>query len=35
VAYVSEALKEARYAFSDQELKQYFTEPQVLEGLLR
>ena len=29
----SELLKEARYAFSDQELKQYFTEPRVLEGL--
>ncbi len=29
----SEMLKEARYAFSEQELKQYFTEPRVLEGL--
>ncbi len=34
-AYASEKLKEARYAFSDQEVKQYFTEPKVLEGLFR
>jgi oligopeptidase A len=27
LAYASEKLKEARYAFSDQEVKQYFTEP--------
>ena len=33
VAFVSEKLKEARYAFSDQEVKQYFTEPTVLQGL--
>jgi len=33
VAYVSEKLKEARYAFSDQEVKPYFTEPTVLKGL--
>ncbi|HET6788157.1 MAG TPA: M3 family metallopeptidase, partial [Aquabacterium sp.] len=33
VAFVSEKLKEARYAFSDQEVKQYFTEPTVLKGL--
>lgn len=33
VAFVSEKLKEARYAFSDQEVKQYFTEPTVLRGL--
>ena len=32
-AYASEKLKEARYAFSEQEVKQYFTEPKVLEGL--
>ncbi len=32
-AYASEKLKEARYAFSDQEVKQYFTEPTVLKGL--
>ena len=33
LAYASEKLKEQRYAFSDQEVKQYFTEPTVLEGL--
>lgn len=31
--FASERLKEKRYAFSDQEVKQYFTEPRVLEGL--
>jgi oligopeptidase A len=35
VAFASERLKEARYAFSDQEVKQYFTEAKVLEGLFR
>jgi oligopeptidase A len=35
IAFASERLKEARYAFSDEELKQYFTEPKVLEGLFR
>ena len=35
LAYVSEKLKEKRYAFSDQEVKQYFTEPKVLDGLFR
>jgi len=35
MAYAGEKLKEARYAFSDQEVKQYFTEPKVLEGLFR
>ncbi len=35
VTYASEKLKEKRYAFSDQEVKQYFTEPKVLEGLFR
>jgi oligopeptidase A len=35
LAFASEKLKEARYAFSDQEVKQYFTEPKVLEGLFR
>jgi oligopeptidase A len=35
IPYASEKLKEARYAFSDQEVKQYFTEPKVLEGLFR
>ncbi len=33
VAYVSEKLRQRRYAFSDQEVKQYFPEPVVLEGL--
>jgi oligopeptidase A len=33
IAFASERLKEARYAFSEQELKQYFTEPKVLAGL--
>ena len=31
--YVGEKLKEARYAFSEQEVKQYFTLPKVLAGL--
>ncbi|KNZ31643.1 MAG: oligopeptidase A [Methylibium sp. NZG] len=35
LAFVSERLKEQRYAFSDQEVKQYFTEPKVLDGLFR
>ncbi|HEU4622245.1 MAG TPA: M3 family metallopeptidase [Burkholderiaceae bacterium] len=35
VAYASEKLREARYAFSDQEVKQYFPEPKVLAGLFR
>lgn len=34
-AYVSEKLLQARYAFSEQEVKQYFTEPKVLAGLFR
>lgn len=33
IAYASERLREARYAYSEDEVKQYFTEPQVLEGL--
>jgi oligopeptidase A len=33
IAYASEKLKEKRYTFSDQEVKQYFTEPRVLQGL--
>ena len=33
VAYASECLKEQRYAFSDQEVKRYFTEGTVLAGL--
>ena len=32
-AYVSEKLLQKRYAFSEQEVKQYFTEPKVLGGL--
>ena len=32
-AFAAEKLKEARYAFSEQAVKQYFTEPKVLEGL--
>ena len=35
IPFASERLKESRYAFSDQEVKQYFTEPKVLEGLFR
>ncbi len=31
--FASTRLKEQRYAFSEQEVKQYFTEPKVLEGL--
>jgi len=33
VAYASERLRIARYAFSDQEVKQYFPEDQVLAGM--
>jgi oligopeptidase A len=32
-AFASECLREARYAYSDDEVKQYFTEPRVLSGL--
>ena len=35
IAFASEKLKEARYAFSDQEVKPYFTETKVLSGLFR
>ena len=35
VAYASEKLRVARYAFSDQEVKQYFPEQRVLEGMFR
>lgn len=31
--YIGEKLKEARYAFSEQEVKQYFPAPKVLAGL--
>ncbi|MFN9744893.1 MAG: M3 family metallopeptidase [Betaproteobacteria bacterium] len=34
-AYASEQLKQARYAFGSEELRQYFTEPKVLDGLFR
>ena len=33
--YISEKLKEARYAFSEQEVKNYFTLPKVLAGLFK
>jgi len=33
--YIGEKLKEARYSFSDQEVKQYFTAPKVLQGLFK
>ncbi|MCY7387563.1 MAG: M3 family metallopeptidase [Burkholderiales bacterium] len=35
VSYVSEKLREQRYAFSDNEVKQYFPEGKVLQGLFR
>ena len=34
-SYISEKLKEDRYAFSEQEVKQYFTAPKVLAGLFK
>ena len=33
--YIGEKLKEARYSFSEQEVKQYFTFPKVLDGLFK
>lgn len=33
VAYASEKLREQRYAFSEHEVKQYFQEPKVIQGL--
>ena len=33
MGYASEKLRQARYAFSEQEVKPYFTEPKVLGGL--
>ncbi|MCL4756890.1 MAG: M3 family metallopeptidase [Rhodocyclaceae bacterium] len=33
LAYASEKLQQARYAFSEQDVKEYFPEPRVLEGL--
>ena len=35
LGYASEKLRERRYAFSEQEVKAYFTEPRVLAGLFR
>lgn len=35
VAYVSEKLREEKYAFSDLEVKQYFPESKVLAGLFK
>jgi oligopeptidase A len=35
IPYLSEKLKEARYSFSEQEVKQYFTAPKVLAGLFK
>ncbi|GAC1529769.1 MAG: M3 family metallopeptidase [Ramlibacter sp.] len=34
-SYIAEKLKEDRYAFSEQEVKQYFTAPKVLAGLFK
>lgn len=33
--YYAERLREARYDYSEDEVKQYFTEPRVLEGLFQ
>ncbi|HEY2865286.1 MAG TPA: M3 family metallopeptidase [Casimicrobiaceae bacterium] len=35
VPYASEKLREARYSYSDQEVRQYFAEDRVLAGLFR
>jgi oligopeptidase A len=35
MAYASEKLRAERYAFSDQEVKQYFPEPQVVAGMFK
>ncbi len=35
LAWAAEKLKQARYSFSDDEVKQYFPEPKVLAGLFR
>ncbi|MDB5953342.1 MAG: oligopeptidase, partial [Massilia sp.] len=35
LAYASEKLREQRYAFSAQEVKEYFPEPKVIDGLFR
>ncbi|MCW0404619.1 Oligopeptidase A [Xanthomonas sacchari] len=33
LSYAGEKLKQARYSFSEQDVKRYFTEPKVLDGL--
>ena len=33
LAYASDKLRQARYSYSEQEVKRYFTEPKVLAGL--
>jgi oligopeptidase A len=35
IAFASERLRAKLYAFTDQEVKQYFPEPKVLEGMFR
>jgi len=35
LAYASEKLRAARYAFSDEEVKQYFPEAKVMQGMFR
>lgn len=35
VSYVSEHLRQQRYAFSEQEVKQYFPEDKVLDGMFK
>ncbi|MFJ9532979.1 M3 family metallopeptidase [Herbaspirillum sp. NPDC101396] len=35
MTYAAEKLREQRYAFSEQEVKQYFPEPKVTEGLFQ
>ena len=35
LTYASEKLREQRYAFSAQEVKEYFPEPKVIDGLFR
>ncbi|MBE9610213.1 M3 family metallopeptidase [Chitinilyticum piscinae] len=34
-AFIAEQIREAKYAFSEQEVKQYFTEPTVLAGFFQ
>jgi oligopeptidase A len=35
IPYASEKLRQKRYAYSEHEVKQYFPEPKVLEGMFR